>query len=202
MQTLAARLKLLRDCNYQRDPLPPPRFRIRAPGPAVATAAATRWFRPGFIYIQCTSVKFGTVQLGNCGLRRIGIGHFDEREAARLSCVAVGDDAHPLHTAIGRESRLQIVLGSLITEISDKYVGHSMYPSLGELSLSDCSKPVRWQAKVAAGKHSMGGTDAGKDNMSIPEIPKVLYEAFTFCNLVRSQSLNIGNQRMLRQIPW
>jgi hypothetical protein len=114
-------------------------------------------------------VKFRSVQLSNRGLCRVRIGHFDEREAAGLTRIAIGDDAYPLHAAISGKSRLQVVLGSLITEIPDKYVGHSMYPLLRKLSLSDCSKPVFWQAKVAAGKHSKGDTDAGKDTFSISE---------------------------------
>jgi hypothetical protein len=114
-------------------------------------------------------VKLRAVQLSNRGLRRVGIGHFYEREAAGLTRIAIGDDTHPLYAAVSGKSRVQVVLGSLITEISDKYVGHSMYPFLSKLSLSDCSKPVFWQAKVAAGKHSKGDTDAGKDDISITE---------------------------------
>jgi hypothetical protein len=172
--------------------------RVEAP----RTGTTTRRFGTRFIYIERSTVEIAAIQLSDRGLGCLWFCHFNEREAARLARVPVRDDTHALHAAVSGESRMKVVLRSLITEISDKYVGHSMYPSIGELSLSDCSKPVRWQAKVAAGKHSMGGTDAGKDNMSIPEIPKVLYEAFTFCNLLRSKSLNTGNERMLWRMPW
>jgi len=54
----------------------------------------------------------------------VRIRHFDECEAARLARVTVGNDIHALHAAVCGESRMEIVLGSLIAEISDKYACH------------------------------------------------------------------------------
>jgi hypothetical protein len=53
------------------------------------------------------------------------IGHFDECETAGLAGVTVRNDIYALHTAVLRECGMQVILRSLITEVSDKYVGHS-----------------------------------------------------------------------------
>jgi hypothetical protein len=93
--------------------------------------------------------------------------HFDEREAARLARVPVGDDIHALHAAVSSESRMKIILGSLITEISDKYVCHNMNSFLVDLSLSDCSRTNLLEGNVAARRHSKRDTDADKDILTL-----------------------------------
>ena len=80
-------------------------------------------------------MEIGAIQLSN---RRLGcrrFRHFDEREAARLARVPVRYDIYALHGAVGGESRIKIVLGRLITEISDKNVCHSVNTSFVNLSL-------------------------------------------------------------------
>lgn len=67
-------------------------------------------------------MKIGAVQVSDCVLGSGCVSHFDEGEAARLATVAIRDDAHALHRAVGGESGLKIILRGLITEISDKYV--------------------------------------------------------------------------------
>lgn len=84
-------------------------------------------------------MKFCAIQLSNGGLGCVGVGHFDERKAARLTGIPISDDTDSLDSAISGESGLKIVLGCLITEISDKNVGHSMFPLMRKLSLSDSS---------------------------------------------------------------
>jgi len=99
---------------------------ISARAEAPRTGTSTRWFGTRFIYIQRSTVEIGAIQLSNRGLGCRRFRHFDEREAARLARVPVRDDIHALHVAVSGERRMKIVLGSLITEISDKYVCHSV----------------------------------------------------------------------------
>jgi hypothetical protein len=97
--------------------------------------------------------------------------HFHEGEAARLAGVAICNDAHSLHTAVSGESSLKIVLCCLITEVSDKYVGHSIDPLFRDLSLSDCSRTKLLEGGSSGRKALEGDTDACKDIPSVPEIP-------------------------------
>ena len=69
-------------------------------------------------------MEIGAIQLSKRRLRCVRFGHFDERKAARLARVSVCNDIHPLNAAVSGESRMKIVLGRLITEISDKYICH------------------------------------------------------------------------------
>jgi hypothetical protein len=137
------------------------------PPPAVT---ATGWLRPCFVYVQRSTVEFGTIQLSNGRLGCVRFRHFDEREAARLARLAICDDTHSLHTSVSGESSLKIILGSLITEISDKYVGHSMNPFFRDLSLSDCFRTDLLEGGIAVGRLSKGDTDADKDMLSISDI--------------------------------
>jgi ribosomal protein S14 len=89
-----------------------------------ARTATTARFRPGFIYVQRSTVKIGAIQLRDCGLSRLCFRHFDECEAARLARIPVGDNIHALHAAVGSERSVKIVLRSLIAEVSDKYICH------------------------------------------------------------------------------
>lgn len=112
-------------------------------------------------------MEFGAVQLSNRVLRRRRFRHLDKCETAGLARVPVCDDVHAFHAAVSGESRMKIVLGSLIAEISDKYVCHSMNSFLVNLSLSDCLGTNLLEGKVAARRHSEGDTDAGKDICSV-----------------------------------
>jgi hypothetical protein len=112
-------------------------------------------------------VEIGAIQLSNSGLGCCRFRHFDERETARLARVPVCDDIHALHVAVSGERSVKIVLGSLITEISDKYVCHDVNSFFFDLSLSDCSKTNLWEGNVAVGRHSKRDADAGKDSSSV-----------------------------------
>jgi hypothetical protein len=89
-----------------------------------ATAAALG-LRPSFIDVQCTAIEFRAVEMSNGCLRSLRIGHFDECETTGLARVTIRNDIYTLHTAILGECGMQVILRSLITEVSDKYVGHS-----------------------------------------------------------------------------
>jgi hypothetical protein len=98
------------------------------------------------------------------GLRSLGIRHFHKCEPSWLSCVAIGNDINALHAPVGGECSVQVVLRCLITEISDKYVGHSFSPFDLKLSLSDSSETnLNKKERSAAERHSMINTDARKD---------------------------------------
>jgi hypothetical protein len=76
-------------------------------------------------------VEIAAIQLSNSSLGCRRFRHFDERKAARLTRVPVGNDVDALHAAVSRESRMKIILGRLKTEVSDKYVCHSMNSLIG-----------------------------------------------------------------------
>jgi hypothetical protein len=108
-----------------------------AEAPLAGTAA--RWLGTRFVHIQRPTVEIGAIQLRDGSLGCPRVRHFDECEAARLAGVPVGYEIHALHAAVSGECRMKIVLGRLITEVSDKYVCHSRNSFLVDLSLSDCS---------------------------------------------------------------
>jgi hypothetical protein len=140
---------------------------ISARAEAPRTRTTSGWFGTGFIYIQRSTVEICAIQLSDGCLSRLRFSHFDKSKTARLARVSVSNDVHALNAAIGSESREKIVLGSLITEISDKYICHDVNSFFDDLSLSDCSGTNLSEGKLAAGRHSKGDTDAGKDISSI-----------------------------------
>jgi hypothetical protein len=85
-------------------------------------------------------MEVGTIQLRNGHLSGLRFRHLHKGEATSLACVTIGYDIHAFHASIGGECGMKVVLGSLITEIPDKNVGHSVDPLVCELSLSGCSE--------------------------------------------------------------
>ena len=147
----AANLKTSCTCDYQRDPCRPrfpPEPERRAPEPPPGC------FGTRFIYIQRSTVQIGAIQLSNSSLGCPRFRHFDEREAARLARVPVSDNIHALHAAVSSESRVEIIFGSLITEISDKYACHSMNSFWLIYLCRIALQPIVWKGNVAAGTHS------------------------------------------------
>jgi hypothetical protein len=67
---------------------------------ASEAASASLRFRPGFVYVQGTSVQFRAVESldGLIGLG--GVAHFDEGKAAGPTGVAVRHQVNPIHCAI------------------------------------------------------------------------------------------------------
>jgi hypothetical protein len=92
---------------------------------AVAAATASR-FRARFVHIHSAAAQLGAVQLGDSGLRRLRIRHFDEGESTGLPGGAVRYYTDAVYRAISLKSGLQVFLRCLIAEISDKDVGHSL----------------------------------------------------------------------------
>jgi len=84
-------------------------------------------------------VELCSVQLRNGHLRFVRVRHFDKSESTRLAGFPVGHDAYTLYAAVSGERIVKLILGGLITEISDKNVGHSVDPLKYKLSLSDCA---------------------------------------------------------------
>jgi hypothetical protein len=112
-------------------------------------------------------VKISTIQLSDRCLSGGRFRHFNERETARLTGVSIRNDVHALYAAVRSESRMKLVLGSLVTEISDKDICHDGNSFLFDLSLSDCSEANLLKGKLAAGRHSKVDTDAVKDISTI-----------------------------------
>jgi hypothetical protein len=81
-----------------------------------------------------------TVQLRNGRLSGLRFGHLNKGEATGLACLTIRYDTHAFNASIGGECGMQVVLSSLITEIPDKNVGHSVDPLVCKLSLSGCSE--------------------------------------------------------------
>lgn len=71
-----------------------------------------------------STVEFGSIQLRDGRFCVPLFRHFDEGETTRLTGTAIRHDVDPLDTAILREGGLQVLLGRLVAEISDKDVGH------------------------------------------------------------------------------
>jgi hypothetical protein len=92
---------------------------------AITATAAALGLWPSFVYVKRTAIEFRAVEMGNGCLRSLRIGHFDERETTGLPGVTIRNDIYTLHTAILGECGMQVILRCLITEVSDKYVGHS-----------------------------------------------------------------------------
>jgi hypothetical protein len=92
---------------------------------ATAVAAPAR-LRPRLVHVHGSPVKFGSIELRNSVLRVLLFRHFDECEASGLAAVTICDDAHALHASVSCERGVKILLAGLITEISDKNVGHSV----------------------------------------------------------------------------
>src|SRR5579875_441416 len=112
-----------------------------ARGWAPRTGTTARRFGTRFVYVQRSTVEIGAIQTGNGRFGSCVIAHFDERETAGLARVPVRHDIHSFDAAVSGESCMKIILGSLETEISDKYVCHRMNSFFSDLSLSDCSRP-------------------------------------------------------------
>src|SRR5437879_134366 len=86
------------------------------------TAALGLW--PGFIDVDGSPTKVGSIQSRN-GLFGLGIvRHFNESEASRLPRITVGDQVHTLHRAIRFEKRTEILLSSSETEVPDENIFH------------------------------------------------------------------------------
>ncbi len=71
-------------------------------------------------------MKVGAIELRNSILGILRLRHFNKCEAARLTRFPIGNDTDALYSPVGCECGVKIFLSSLITEITDKYVGHSV----------------------------------------------------------------------------
>jgi hypothetical protein len=65
---------------------------------------------------------------------------------------------------------MQVILRCLITEVSDKYVGHSLNPLFCKLSLPDSSETnLNKKEGIAARRHSVVNTGTRKDTLSLTD---------------------------------
>jgi hypothetical protein len=124
-------------------------------------------------------------------LRSLRVGHFDKREATGLARVAIRYNVYSLYATVSGESGMQVILRCLITEISDKYVGHSIDPLILKLSLSDSSETnLNKKEGLAAGRHSVVNTDARKDTLSVAD----------FCGVASEKGFPRGGQKFKGRI--
>jgi hypothetical protein len=99
---------------------------ITASGAISAAAPAAGGLGTRFVHIQRAPVQFGAIQMRDSRLGIFGFRHFDKCEAAGLARFTIRYDVDAFHAAIYGKGAMQLLLRGLITEISDKYVGHSI----------------------------------------------------------------------------
>jgi hypothetical protein len=92
---------------------------------ALSAIAAAGRLGPSFVHVYGAAVQFGSVQVRYRVLGSFRVAHFDECESAWLTRFAVGHEIDSFYVAVRSERILEVSLGCLITEISDKNVGHS-----------------------------------------------------------------------------
>src|SRR3974390_2694907 len=74
-----------------------------------ATATGAVGLGARFIDVQIAAAEVGAVEGFDRLVSGIVVHHLDEREAARLSGVAVGDNVHLVHCAVGLKQRPDLV---------------------------------------------------------------------------------------------
>src|SRR6185312_1205791 len=102
-----------------------------AAGAAKTTATAAFRLRTSLIDVHGASAQLGSVQLRDGGVGRLPVAHFHEREAARLSALAIGHDVDAINRAKLAECRFQIRLRGVETQIPDENIGHAAFPPEG-----------------------------------------------------------------------
>jgi hypothetical protein len=80
----------------------------------------------GFIDVQSAAAKFSTVQRSNCLFSFAGVGHFDESESSRATCIAFGNDAYLLDGAVGFKQRPQLCLSGGVRDVAHKKLLHTL----------------------------------------------------------------------------
>ena len=85
---------------------------------ARATAAACARLVLSLVDLEGTTAEVHAVERLH-RTRRIGTGHFDEPEAARLARIAIGDEGNLLDRAVRREQIANCIFGSREGKIAD-----------------------------------------------------------------------------------
>src|SRR6185312_3831305 len=115
-----------------------------AAGAAKTTATAAFRLRASFIDVHGASAQLGSVQLRDGGVGGLPVAHFHERETARLSALAIGDDVNAVDCAELAERGFQIGLCGVETQISDENIGHAVFPPQGLKGIRpDCDQAAR-----------------------------------------------------------
>src|SRR5947209_5830589 len=89
-----------------------------APAGKATSATPTIFARFGFVDFQSAAINFLAIELIDCRCGFFVAGHFDEPEASRTSSVAIFDDARRLNRAGLSKQFLQLLTGSLESEVS------------------------------------------------------------------------------------
>jgi hypothetical protein len=93
---------------------------------ATSTASAASGLRTGFIDVQRAAVHFLSIELGDGRFGVAALCHFDKCKTTGLAAVAIRYDVNALDAAVLRKSLLQVFLRSLVTQVSDKDIRHSV----------------------------------------------------------------------------
>src|SRR5882672_2942957 len=100
-------------CGAMRSPA---RF---APLAAAGSAVVARRHRLCLVHRQAPSAVLVLVQLADRLAGAFDIGHFDEREPARLTRGPVANDVDRAHLAGALEERLEVGLGGFVRQVAD-----------------------------------------------------------------------------------
>ncbi len=99
----------------------------------------------------------GSVELGDDGLRLIRLGHLDEREAARLAGLAIGDDFHVGHRSpVLPKERPQVQISGSVRNVSYVEPGTHACPLKASFNFPKLSKA----AVPVCADHGLSNNDA------------------------------------------
>jgi hypothetical protein len=106
-----------------------------ATGSAAKGPTATAFgLRTRFVHVQSAAAELSSVQSGYRALRLAFIRHFNESEASRSACIAIGFDADPLNLAVSLKEGTHALFGGAEVEVPYKDIFHAV--SLRDLKAS------------------------------------------------------------------
>ena len=109
---------------------------------STSTATSAIGTRAGFVDRHSTARDFLQVELTDCLTGFIPVGHLDEGEPARPTCLPIHNDVHRRHHSKLLESIAHIVLCSAVGEIANIDVGHDNESLSTEPNLIEtCEQP-------------------------------------------------------------
>ena len=94
---------------------------------AAAGSAVCLW--PGFVYVQCPSVKVGAIQGGNGSIAFRVVAHFNESKTSGLSRITIGHNADTINGPVYLKHRSNCFFGCTEAEISYKNIFHFWFLS-------------------------------------------------------------------------
>ena len=102
----------------------------------MTTATAALRFGSRFIHVQSASANLRAVERRNRLVSFLGVGHLDESEPARTSCIAVGHDAYAIHLSVHFKHLAQFFLGRVEIQVSNEDVLQAFASGVSYLSVA------------------------------------------------------------------